>query len=122
MSQVVTPAQVEQRLIQLSRELDEAHKESVNAEFSYYEAKGNFEVNVAAARLRVGSKYAEKGLKATVQDREDEATMATKNELATLYQSEAVVKAARANVNRLRSQIDITRSIAANVRNSMEVV
>ena len=122
MSDVVTPQQVERRLIQLAKELDAAHQENVAAEKQYFDAKANYEIKIAKARLQVGQRYAERGVKATVQDREDEALMVAQEDLMALYNAEAEVKAVRANVARIRSQIDITRSISANVRNSMEVL
>lgn len=120
MSDIVTPQQVERRLIQLGKELDEAHRENVEAEQAFYTAKGAYEIGIAKARMAVGTKYADAGIKATVQEREDRATIETSELLSALYIAEAQVKAARANVNRVRSQIDITRSIAANVRTTME--
>jgi hypothetical protein len=121
MSDVITPAQIERRMIQLGKELDEAHQELVAAEQRYFDAKGMYEIAVGKARLDVGKRYAERGVKATIQDREDEAMMIVQDHLVALYNSEALVKAARANVTRLRTQIDIARSVSANVRQTLEV-
>ena len=121
MSQVVTPMQVEARLRELGRELDQAHVDLVNAEKVYFSSKGEYEVGVAAARLRVGQRFADKGIKGTVQEREDLALIETADLLKAHYTAEAIVKAARANVARLRVQIDIARSVGTSVRSSMEV-
>jgi hypothetical protein len=121
MGQIVTPAVVEKRLIDLSKELDTSYEELVAAEHLYHQAKGQYEVQIASARLRVGKEFAAQGVKATVGEREDMATTAAATELFALYTAEAVVKAARANAQRIRTQIDIARSVGTSVRTSMEV-
>ena len=118
---LVHPAVVERRLVDLSKEVDEAHDEAVAAERTYFAAKGAYEVGVAKARLAVGREAARLGNKITVQEREDEATVRTEDLLAALYTAEAVVKAARANVQRLRVQVDLTRSVSANVRSALDL-
>jgi hypothetical protein len=121
MSNVVTPADVEARLRQLGRELDFAHEALVEAEHVYFNAKGDYEIAIAAARIREGAKFADKGLKVTVQEREDMALMATTTQLKALYTAEAVVRAVRGNVSRLKTQIDIARSVGTSVRTAMEL-
>lgn len=118
----VTPMSVEKRLVQLSGELDVAITDLVSAEHGYYQAKGAYEVAVAKARLSVGEKFAAAGTKATVQEKEDEATMRTQEELLALCAAEAIVKSARANVKRLEIQVDIARSVGTSVRASMEAL
>ena len=117
----VTPMQVEERLRVLGKELDDAHADLVAAERLYFESKANYEVGVAAARIRVGSRYAERGVKATVQEKEDQALMEVAELLRAYYTAEAVVKAARANSVRVRTQIDIARSVGTSVRASLEM-
>ena len=118
----VTPMSVENRLIQLSKEIDIATQELVAAEHRYYQAKGAYEVAIAKARLEIGKRYAERGERGTVQEREDEATMRTQEEMLALYEATAVQKAARANAERLEQQIGITRSVGTLVRSSMEAL
>ena len=108
--------------MQLSLELDEATTELVAAEHGYFRAKGDYEVAVAAARIDIGRRQAEKGVKVTVQEREDEALLRVQDELLALCASEATVRAARANVKRLETQVDIARSVGTSVRASMEVL
>lgn len=117
----VTPVTVEKRLIALSHELDDATTELVAAEQTYFSAKGEYEIAIAEARLDIGAKYLERGVKVTVQEREDEATVAVSDNLRALYAAEAIVRAARANMRRLETQVDITRSVGSSVRASMEV-
>jgi hypothetical protein len=117
----VTPMQVEARLRELGAELDEAHKGLVAAEEQYFRAKADYEIGVAAARLRVGQRFADKGTKGTVQEREDLALIETTDLLKAWYSSEAVVRAARANSRRVQVQIEIARSVGTSVRSSMEI-
>ena len=117
----VTPQTVEKRLVDLSKELDEAHIGAEEAEKAYYEAKANYEIGIAKARMTVGQRHANRGIKCTVQEREDEATILTDSLLLAYYTAEAVVKAARGNLQRVRTQVDIARSVSASVRSSLEM-
>lgn len=118
---VATPQQIEARLVQLGKELDDAHDALVQAEQGYYDAKAGYEVGIARSRLQVGERYAAKGIKVTVQEREDEALMAVADQLRALYSAEAIVRAVRANVTRIKTHIDIARSVGTSVRASMEL-
>ena len=53
--------------------------------------------------------------------REDSAIIENAELHFAVASSEAQVKAARANANRLRTQVDIARSISVSVRNEMSV-
>lgn len=120
-SSVATPASIEARLVALGRELDAAHDDLVAAEHGYFTAKGDYEVGIAAARIREGARAADKGIKSTVAEREDMALMQQADALRRLYTSEAVVRAARANVARIKVQIDIARSVGTSVRAALEL-
>jgi hypothetical protein len=117
----VTPMQVESRLRELGSELDDSHKQLEQAEHGYFRSKSEYEVGVAAARLRVGQRFADRGTKGTVQEREDLATIETADLLKAYFTSEAVVRAARANARRVQVQIDIARSVGTSVRSSLEM-
>jgi hypothetical protein len=121
MSGVVTPAQVEQKLISLSREYDDAHKQLESAETRYAEAKTAYEIEIARSRMGIGQRALEAGRKVTVQEKEDEALI----QCADLYTehniADATVRAARANATRLRTQIDITRSVGTAVRAALDI-
>jgi hypothetical protein len=121
MTHAITPAEIEQRLKYLSKEVDSAQTDANDAEHQYYTAKAGYEIGIAQARMQVASKYAERGVKATVQDKEDEALLGTSDLMVALYTAEAVVRAARGNVQRLRTQVDISRTVSASVRSSMEL-
>lgn len=118
---VVTPAQVEKRLIDLGNEYDEAHKALENSEMKYASAKTLWEVNSARCRLGIRAKALESGRKMTVQEIDDEAVVRCQDELLALNTAEAIVRSARANSNRIRTQIDIARSVGTSVRAAMDL-
>lgn len=121
MTGVITPAQVEQKLVQLSREYDEAHEQLEQAEMRYAEAKSAYEVNIARARMAIGQRALESGKKLTVQEKDDEALLMCADEYTSHNMAEALVRAARANATRLRTQIDIARSVGTAVRAALEL-
>jgi hypothetical protein len=121
MSDIITPEKVERRLRELGRELDAAQSDLVLAEDSYAKWKADFEVDVAKARIRIGKNAASDGVKITVQEKEDKALIECETQYRGLLGSEAVVKATRANMQRIRTQIDIARSVGTSVRSAMEV-
>ena len=51
MMAILTPVQVEQRLVALSKEIDNAHHDLVEAEVRYSKAKTAYELGVAKVRL-----------------------------------------------------------------------
>lgn len=114
----ITPMQVEKRLTDLSREIDEAHKDLVDAESKYHTAKANYELAMAKSRISVS--HPDK--KMTSALREDVALIENEELHMHLAIAEATVKAARANVNRIKTQVDIARSISVSVRSSIELV
>lgn len=113
----ITPERVESRLYELSKEIDEAHKDLVNAEQQYHKSKASFEVAIARARLNIGLN----NLKLRVGDVADRALVECEAEWHGLQTAEAYVKAARANAARVRTQVDIARSIGTSVRASLDI-
>lgn len=116
-----TPADVEQKLASLSGEYDEAHKDLEEAEREYANAESLWQINSARTRLRIRAVALEGGRKPTVQEVEDEATVSCADELTRLNAANAVVRAARANAARLRTQIDLARSMGTAVRAALEL-
>jgi hypothetical protein len=60
------------------------------------------------------------GVKLTVQEKEDIATVECQSELQRLAIAEAIVRAARGNASRIKTQIDIARSIGTSVRAALD--
>lgn len=113
----ITPERVEARLYELSKEIDSAHAELVDAEKLYHGVKATFEIAIARARLNIGMN----NLKLRVGDVADKALVECEQEWHQLQTAEALVKAARGNAARVRTQVDIARSIGTSVRASMDI-
>jgi uncharacterized protein YqgV (UPF0045/DUF77 family) len=113
---VVTPASVEKRLLDLSKEIDEAQKFLDESELEYFNAKSECEISLAKSRL---SQKAE-GIKLTVSDREDLAIVQCEDLIRAVARADAKVRSARANSTRIRTQIDIARSVGTSVRASLD--
>lgn len=118
---VVTPQQVEDRLRTLGTETDQAHAQLAEAEEEFMASKADYEVAVASARIKARHGYADRGVKVTVGEVDDLATIQTAEQLKRYYTAEAVVKVARANSRRVQTQVDIARSIGSSVRASLEM-
>ena len=114
---VITPVKIEARLYELSKEIDAVHEQLSKAELDYHKAKSSFELAIARARIEMGFSFA----KMRVQDVADNALFKCADEFHALQITEAVVKAARANTQRVRTQVDIARSIGTSVRASLDV-
>lgn len=118
---VVTPVQVESRLRALGKELDEAHEKQESAEFLYVHRKIAYDLASARARTQLRDRCLERGTKITVSELEDMALLACEPEYTEWNIAEATVKVARANVSRLRTQVDIARSVGTTVRASLDI-
>ncbi len=121
MNQVVTPQQIESRLYQLSKEVDVAHQELVSCEMSFLTAVADYEIGLAKSRLELAGRSSPTGRNYTVGEREDIALVANAEKHIAIATEEAKVKASRANVNRLQTQVKIAQSMSASVRASMEM-
>lgn len=112
---MVTPQSVEQRMVDLEGAIDSASDYLARLEIAYQDAKAAFEIQMARSRT------APKEEKLTATQREDLALLENETEYAELMAQEGLVRAARANVNRLRMKLDIARSLGAALRASMEL-
>lgn len=113
---IVTPASVEKRLLDLSKEIDDAQKFLNESEHEYFTSKSECEIGLAKSRLSMKND----GVKITVSEREDMATIACQDLIRAVSVAEAKVRAARGNASRIKTQIDIARSVGTSVRASME--
>ena len=113
----LTPMQVEKRLLDLSKEIDDSHNNLMATESKYHIAKAKYEIDMARSRMN----KSHPDFKLTAVQREDDALLDNAEQHMNLAIAEAEVKAARANVQRIRTQVDIARSISVSVRASMEI-
>jgi hypothetical protein len=121
MSEIITPAMVEQKLRGLSKEVDDAHKTLVEVETNYHSIKADYEVAMAKARMTMATKSSPTGKNYTVGEREDMALIENEQLHKDLAIVQAKVLASRANTNRLKMQVDIARSVGTSVRTSMDL-
>ena len=121
MSEIITPAMVEQKLRGLSKEVDEAHKVLVEVETIYHGVKADYEIAMAKSRITLATKSAPNGKNYTVGEREDLALVQNEELHKDLAIIQARVLASRANTNRLKMQVDIARSVGTSVRTSMDL-
>jgi hypothetical protein len=121
MSEIITPAMVEQKLRGLSKEVDEAHKVLVEVETIYHSVKAEYEIAMAKSRMALAIKSSPTGKNYTVGEREDLAFVQNEELHKDLAIVQAKVLASRANTNRLKMQVDIARSVGTSVRTSMDL-
>ena len=121
MSEIITPAMVEQKLRGLSKEVDEAHKVLVEVETAYHSIKADYEIAMAKARMTMATKSSPTGKNYTVGEREDMALIENEELHKDLAIVQATVLASRGNTNRLKMQVDIARSVGTSVRTSMDL-
>ena len=114
---MITPQQVEKKLFDLSQEMDKAHGDLVAAEYEFHTTTANYEIAMAKSRL----KNSHTDLKMTAPMREAQALLENESLHLRLAIAEASVKACRANVNRIRTQVDITRSISSSIKATLEL-
>jgi hypothetical protein len=118
MSQIITPQMIEQKLRDLSKEVDQSHKDLAEAEQVYFTTKAKYELALAHGRLSFAGKS---DVKLTVSDKADMALISAEDLHLQMAIAEAMVRAARSNAQRIRVQVDIARSVGTSVRTSMEL-
>jgi hypothetical protein len=121
MNQVVTPAQIEARLYALSKEVDDCHSDLVEAEADYHRVKSQYELAMAQQRIYFAQHTAPNGKNYTVQERDDHALLQNQGLHIDMGVVEARVKASRANSQRIKTQVEIARSIGTSVRTSLDL-
>jgi hypothetical protein len=121
MSQIVTPAQVEKRLYDLSKDIDDVQRNLEIIEKTYYETKAAYEIALAKTRMTYASKSAPNGKNYTVQEREDIALIENEDLHFQLASVEATVRAIRGKASAVRQQVDVARSIGTSVRAAVDI-
>ena len=116
---MATPAEVEARLIALSREYDEAYSDLATADQQYLVRKSHLEIAMAKSRMKYAGLSSPTGKNYTVGERDDNALLDNASDYTELAYAEASVKASKENAKRIQLQVDIARSVAALIRSEM---
>jgi hypothetical protein len=116
---LMTPYEVERRLLELSKEVDEATDDLIEAETAFVISKRNLELALARARVEIAKEHTD--AKLTVQEKADIALLKCEEQHLVADADDIWVKGSKARVNALRSQVDIIRSIGTSVRSSMDM-
>ena len=96
----ITPVRIENRLYELSKEIDTVHEQLTKAEMDYHRAKTAFEIAIARARIETGTT----NQKMRVQDVADTALLQCADEFHSVQVTEAMVKAARGRGNWIKGK------------------
>jgi hypothetical protein len=120
-SPIATPADVERQLVHLSKQIDEVHLELIEVESQYSSLKAQYEIALAITRMSYATKSSPTGKNYTVTEREDMALLENKELHLQMAATEALIKSTRGNMARLKTQVDIARSVGSSVRASFEV-
>jgi hypothetical protein len=112
----LTPVRVEQQLRLLNRQLDESQVDCAKDEKAYTDAKYAYEIR--AATLMEELRFSPE--RRTVADKEAFVTLEARKELHALYDADSAIKITRSQIQKLRTQADIVRSLGASVKASME--
>jgi hypothetical protein len=118
---MVTPVSIENRLVTLSKQVDEVHNDLLEAESHYFSMKAQYEIALAKSRLHFASISSPTGKNYTIGEREDLALIENQTLHLEISAAEALVKGTRANAARIRTQVDIARSIGTSVRASLDL-
>ena len=94
----------------------------MQAEQAFHQQTAEYEVAMARSRISWASKSSPTGKNYTVGEREDLAIIENEELHIQMATVEAMVKASRANAARLKTQVDIARSIGTSVRTSMDAI
>jgi hypothetical protein len=116
---LLTPYEVERRLLHLSQELDAATQDLVEAEAAFTTSKRVLEMALARARVDIARENSDARL--TVQEKGDIALIKCEEQVLQADADEIWVRGTKAQVANLRTQVDIIRSIGTSVRSSMDI-
>ena len=92
-----------------------------SAEEQYTSVKAQFEIAMAKSRIALATEVGANNKLLTATEKEDKALIANENLHLIISSAEILVKASRANVTNLKTQVDIARSIGSSVRSALEI-
>ena len=112
----LTPIDVEVKLHDQSNDLDDVYGDLRDAEYDYYTTKAAMEIGMARAFLEIDMTK-----KVTVAEKDALVRDKCADLITSHFIANAKVNAARKNFERLKMQIEITRSQSSIIRTSMEM-
>lgn len=121
MNDVLTPQRIENRLRTLDLSLEDATAELIEAESEIAKTTADLEIAFARRRMKERTRALESGSKITVGEIEDLALISCHDHFMSKTMADARVKAARAKVKQIITQIEIARSLGSSVRASMDI-
>lgn len=116
---IVTPAQIEQRMLDCMAANANAHETLRQAETAYAQAKTPLALARAKARFKATEKARELDAKWNEGDREAYVLLETEELQSQWEMAELHVKLAKSLVAQVANEIELLRSISASVRNSL---
>lgn len=114
----VTPEQVEKRLLELSKEVDEAHEKLREADSTLVEKEYMFKKSMAEARVRLSHS----DQKMRVQEIDDRALIMNEQHYLEYLTAQHIVRASKSNSERVQTQVTIAQSVGASVRASLNII
>ncbi len=121
MNDVLTPQRIENRLRTLDMALEDATAELIEAEADIAKTTADLEVALSRRRMKERTRALEAGSKITVGEIEDLALIGCSDQFMSKSMADARVRAARARVKQVITQIEIARSLGTSVRTSMDI-
>lgn len=116
-----TPAEIELHIIRVTDELDEKTNLLAQQETLAAEAQDAADLALAQARIRIGDDAAYKGVKLTVQEKQDAALVECAPLVSKASVEQAKLQGFKAQVRTLMVQADAWRTISASTRSSMNL-
>ena len=112
----LTPVDIEVKLHNLSADLDSVYGELKDAEYQYYTSKAAMEIGMAQAFLDIDMTK-----KVTVAEKDALVRERSADLIRDHAIANALVNASRKNFDRIKTQIEITRSQGSIIKTSMEM-
>lgn len=113
--QPLTPIQIEHHLRSLSRQLDESQAQAERTERQYALAVYEFE----KAKARIVLELRDSGVKWSVAETEAKVLLDADKERFAVVEAQIALNINKANIQKLRTQSELARSVAVSVRTSM---
>jgi len=109
---MITPAQLADRFLKLDGALEDATARLKFLEQDYPVVKDAYIAAMASARIKIRAKRIEGGVKYTIAEVEDEATMESRDTASRLSATEGLMRATRMDVEKVQTQVSMAQTLA----------